>query len=82
MSWQEDHRNIVAERWAKKYRESKMTEKQFTEYMREFMFKGGWDEDDINIMISKAIKRGVKLNGPQRTSGAVRDEPPSICAIF
>ena len=60
MGWHEDHRNEVAERWAKKYHESKMTEEQFTEYMREFMLKGGWEENDINIMISKAIKKGDK----------------------
>ena len=62
MGWREDHRNAVAERWAKKYRENKMTEEQFTEYMREFMLKGGWEENDINIMISKAIKEGDKEN--------------------
>ena len=62
MGWHEDHRNAVAERWAKKYQESGMTEEQFTEYMREFMLKGGWEENDINIMISKAIKKGDKEN--------------------
>ncbi len=62
MGWHEDHRNAVAERWAKKYYESKMTEEQFTEYMREFMLKGGWDKTDINIMIACAIRKGGDLN--------------------
>lgn len=62
MGWHEDHRNAVAERWAKKYHESKMTEERFTEYMREFMLKGGWSEKDVNLMISKAIKEGNKEN--------------------
>lgn len=56
MGMYDDHRNAVADRWAKKYHESKMTKEQFTEYMREFMLKGGWDENDINIMVAKAVK--------------------------
>lgn len=60
MGWHEDHRDAVAERWTKKYHESKMTEEQFTEYMRKFMLEGGWEENDINIMVSKAIKKGDK----------------------
>lgn len=56
MGWHEDHRNAVADRWAKKYHESGMSKEQFTEYMRKFMLKGGWDENDVNIMIKQAIK--------------------------
>ena len=58
MGWHEDHRNVVADRWAKKYHESKMTEEQFTEYMREFMLKCGWSEIDTEKMIARAIRKG------------------------
>ncbi len=57
MGWHEDHRNAVADRWTKKYHESGMAKEEFINYMRKFMIQGGWDEIDINIMISQVIKK-------------------------
>lgn len=61
MGWHEEHRNAVADRWAKKYHESGKTEKEFRDYMRKFMLKGGWSETDTNIMIEQAINKGGEI---------------------
>lgn len=58
MGWIEDHRNTVADRWAKKYRESGMTAKKFGEYMRKTMLKYGWSEYDAAVMVVRALKGG------------------------
>ena len=64
MGWHEDHRNTVAARWAKKYHESGMTAEKFSEYMRNFMLKGGWSESDTEKMIARAIGNGGKATQP------------------
>lgn len=58
MGFHEDHRNTVADRWAKKYRESGMTAKKFGEYMRKTMREYGWSEYDIAVMVEQALKGG------------------------
>lgn len=58
MSWAEDHRNTVADRWGKKYRESGMTAKKFGEYMRKTMLRYGWAEYDATVMVARSLKGG------------------------
>ena len=55
MGWFEDHRNTVADRWAKKYLESGMTAAKFGQYMKKTMLKYGWSEPDANKMVERAI---------------------------
>ena len=54
MSWSDDHRNAVADRWGRKYRESGMTLAAFTEYMRKTMLEYGWSKPDTERMIARA----------------------------
>ena len=57
MGYHEDHRNTVADRWAEKYRESGMTPKKFSEYMRKKMREYGWSEYDIAVMVERAMRK-------------------------
>lgn len=61
MGWAEDHRNTVADRWAKKYQESGQTAEKFSKYMKKTMLEHGWSEADADKMIARAIgKDGVQ----------------------
>lgn len=55
MGWAEEHRNTVADRWGKKYRESDLSPGKFKKYMEQKMKEYGWSEKDIKIMVAKAI---------------------------
>lgn len=59
MGFHEDHRNAVADRWGKKYRESGMTAEAFSKYMKKTMLEYGWSEADADRMIVQAIGKGV-----------------------
>lgn len=58
MGWFEDHRNAVADRLAKKYRESGMTAAKFSDYMKKTMLEYGWSEYNAAIMVARALKGG------------------------
>ena len=58
MGWFEDHRNTVADRWAKKYRESGMTADKFSKYMKKTMLEYGWCESDADKMVARAVGKG------------------------
>ncbi len=60
MGFHEDHRNTVADRWAKKYRESGMTATKFSEYMKKTMLEYGWSETDADKMVARAIGKDEK----------------------
>ena len=64
MGYHEDHRNVVADRWAQKYRESGMTRVKFEPYMRKTMARYGWAECDIDSMIARIFGRN---NEPENT---------------
>lgn len=55
MGWIEDHRNTVADRWGQKYRESGMTDADFSKYMKKTMLEYGWSESDATKMVARAI---------------------------
>ena len=55
MGWIEDHRNTVADRWGKKYRESGMNAADFSKYMKKTMLECGWSEADADKMVARAI---------------------------
>ena len=55
MGWQDDHRNAVADRWGKKYRESGMTAADFSRHMKDTMLRYGWSEADADKMVARAI---------------------------
>lgn len=55
MGFHEDHRNTVADRWGKKFRESDMSPEQFSKEMKEIMKKYGWSATDIKKMVARAI---------------------------
>ena len=56
MGWADDHRNAVADRWAKHYRESNMTVTRFRKYMKKTMLQYGWSEYDAKQMVARATK--------------------------
>ena len=56
MGWHEDHRNAVADRWAQKYKESRMTAEAFGKHMKQTMLEYGWSESDSEKMGTRAIK--------------------------
>ena len=56
MGWNDDHRNAVADRWAKKFRESGMTAEEFRRYMKETMLEYGWSEADTQKMVAQATR--------------------------
>ena len=58
MGFHEDHRNIVADRWGQKYRESDLSTGKFKKYMEQKMKEYGWSEKDIKIMCARAIGKG------------------------
>lgn len=58
MSWHEEHRNTVANRWAQKFRESGMTAAKFGKYMKKTMLEYGWSESDASKMVARALKGG------------------------
>lgn len=60
MGYHEDHRNTVADRWAKKYQESGMTAKKFGEYMKKTMLEYGWSEYDAAVMVARALEKEKK----------------------
>lgn len=55
MGWIEDHRNTVADRWWKKYRESGMTADKFSKYMKKTMLEYGWSEADADKMVARVM---------------------------
>lgn len=54
--WADEHRKNVADRWKKKFQQSGMTEKKFSEYMKKTMLEYGWSEADTDKMIKRALK--------------------------
>ena len=56
MGWNDDHRNAVADRWAKKFRESGMTAAEFSKHMKKTMLDYGWSEDDADKMVAQATR--------------------------
>lgn len=58
MGWHEDHRNTVADRWGQKFRESDVSPRQFSVYMKKKMKEYGWSEADIKKMVARAIGKG------------------------
>lgn len=56
MGWHEEHRNTVADRWAKKYQESGMTADKFRKYMKKTMLEYGWSEADAEKMVERATR--------------------------
>lgn len=61
MGWHEDHRNTVADRWAKKYQESGMTAAEFGEHMKKTMLEYGWSETDTNKMVARTLEQKGKV---------------------
>lgn len=59
MGFHEDHRNVVADRWAKNFRTSGMTDADFRKYMKKTMLEYGWSESDADKMVARAIEKGV-----------------------
>ena len=59
MGWAEDHRNMVADRWGQKYRESGMTATAFSNYMKKTMLEYGWSESDADRMVARAMRKDV-----------------------
>lgn len=57
MGWAEDHRNTVADRWAKKYRESGMSADEFSKHMKKTMLENGWSEEDATKMVARAVRK-------------------------
>lgn len=57
MGFHEDHRNVVADRWGQKFRESGMKRGEFEPYMRKIMASYGWAECDIDKMITRIFGR-------------------------
>ena len=57
MGWAEDHRNIVADRWGQRYRESGMTAAKFSKYMKKTMLQYGWSEEDAAKMVARAVRK-------------------------
>ena len=60
MGFHEEHRNVVADRWAQKYQESGMTAEKFSKYMKKTMLEYGWAETDADKMVARAIGKGVE----------------------
>ena len=60
MGWAEDHRNTVAYRWGKWYRNSGMNKKDFMRYMKKTMLEYGWSESDADKMIARAVGKDDK----------------------
>ena len=55
MGWAEEHLNMVADRWGRKYKESDMSPERFSKYMTETMKYYGWSATDIKKMLARAI---------------------------
>lgn len=62
MGWADDHRNMVADRWAARFRESDMSPKLFIMIMKETMRKYGWSEIDIQNMVERALGKSYEAN--------------------
>lgn len=60
MGWAEDHRNTVADRWGRKYRESGMSAAKFSKYMKKIMIEYGWSEEDAAKMVARAVGKDVE----------------------
>ena len=58
MGFHEDHRNVVADRWGQRYRESGMSAEKFSKYMKKLMLEYGWSESDADKMVARAIRKG------------------------
>ena len=57
MGWHEDHRNAVADRWAKKFKESGKTTDEFSKHMKQTMLEYGWSETDADKMVARAVRK-------------------------
>ena len=60
MGFHEEHRNVVAERWASKFHTSGMTADKFGKYMKKTMLEYGWSESDADKMVAKAVGKGME----------------------